>query len=288
MSDIDPNSDPPELTMADSKTKFLWLGSGFPIIVIIWLVYYGYQSPLDKDISFDRLNTLFSGLAFWGVVFAILLQKSELQLQRDELRLTRNELKLTRSEVRGQKEQLEAQNATLKQQRFENTFFSLVNLFNSIVASMEVRTNTAHERPGIFNGRECFIPLYNDLQREYSSQENQTPKVNPLQLCLAAYERFAGYRQEAVGHYFRTFYNIVKFIDKSQIEDKQTYINILRAQLSSSELYLLFYNCLSTYGSEKFKPYVEHFGLLENMTISNLIRRGHKDLYNESAFRSPV
>ena len=225
-------------------------------------------------------NALFSGLAFWGVIYAILLQKSELALQREEL-------ELTRGEVRGQKEQLEAQNRTLKQQRFENTFFSLMNLFNNIVDSIEVTINTGTVSPTTFKGRECFIALYNDLQREYTVKENQAPNGKLLPLCLAAYERFADYRQESVGHYFRTFYNIVKFIEKSQVEDKQTYINILRAQLSSSELYLLFYNCLSKYGSQKFKPYVEQFGLLENITIANLIRQGHKDLYNESAFRSP-
>ncbi len=250
-------------------------------IVASWAMYWVWVAPHVGDNKFDPLNTLFSGLAFWGVIYAILLQRNELALQRKELELTRQEL-------RGQKEQLESQNITLKQQRFENTFFSLVNLFNSIVASMEVKTDTGTSRPVTFKGRECFIPLYNDLQREYSGQENQTPNGTPLQLCVTAYDRFADYRQEAVGHYFRAFYNIVKFIEKSPIEDKQTYINILRAQLSSSELYLLYYNCLSKYGSKKFKPYVEQFGLLENMTIANLIRQGHKDLYNESAFRSPI
>lgn len=43
--------------------------------------------------SFGALNTLFSGLAFAGVIYAILLQKDELSLQREELRLTREELK---------------------------------------------------------------------------------------------------------------------------------------------------------------------------------------------------
>jgi hypothetical protein len=267
-----------EPTRAESKYA-IWIV--LLAIIASWAMYWLWVAPLVSDNKFDPLNTLFSGLAFWGVIYAILLQRNELALQRKELELTRQEL-------RGQKEQLESQNITLKQQRFENTFFSLVNLFNSIVASMEVKTDTATSRPQTFTGRECFIPLYNDFQREYSGQENQTPNVKPLELCSAAYERFADYRQEAVGHYFRTFYNIVKFIEKSQVEDKQTYINILRAQLSSSELYLLFYNCLSKYGSQKFKPYVEQFGLLENMTITNLIRQGHKDLYNESAFKSPV
>jgi hypothetical protein len=99
---------------------------------------------------------------------------------------------------------------------------------------------------------------------------------------------FSEYRQTDVGHYFRTLYNIVKFIasSDSDIENKQIYINIVRAQLSSSELNLLFYNCLSNYGNKKFKPLVEQFGLLENMVLESLIHQGHKELYKESAFKS--
>ena len=41
---------------------------------------------------FGAVNTLFSGLAFAGVIYAIFLQRNELELQRDELRLTRTEL----------------------------------------------------------------------------------------------------------------------------------------------------------------------------------------------------
>ncbi len=42
--------------------------------------------------SFGMTNALFSGLAFAGVVYAILLQRQELALQREELQLTRAEL----------------------------------------------------------------------------------------------------------------------------------------------------------------------------------------------------
>lgn len=36
---------------------------------------------------------MFSGLAFAGIIYTILLQRNELQLQREELRETRDELK---------------------------------------------------------------------------------------------------------------------------------------------------------------------------------------------------
>jgi hypothetical protein len=42
--------------------------------------------------SFGYVNALFAGLAFAGVIYAILLQSKELRLQREELEYTRDEL----------------------------------------------------------------------------------------------------------------------------------------------------------------------------------------------------
>ncbi len=259
--------------------QYLWLG--FPAIIIIWFVYGLYQGKLESDSSFDRLNALFSGLAFWGVIWAILLQKRELNFQR-------RELELTRQEVRGQTEQLEAQNLTMRQQRFENTFFSLLDLFNGIVNSIEItRSRTLGEPPfQIKNGRDCFPTLTKEFSTYYGDQHKSHPDWDHRALCIEAYETFSNSRQYLVGHYFRTLYNIFKFIDTSDINNKQIYFNILRAQLSSSELSLLFYNCISRHGSEKFKPLVEQYGLLEEITDPFLIDPTHRELFNKSAFHS--
>ena len=263
---------------SEDRSKYLWLG--FPFVVFIWLGYgYLQGTLLSIDAPFDRLNTLFSGLAFWGVIYAILLQKSELILQRRELALTRHE-------VRGQKEQLHAQNHTLSQQRFENTFFSLLGLHSSLVNSMEVSPSAF--QGATLKGRECFRHFYSEYQREYTVQKNAHADWGFPALCNEAYERFVAYRQTHVGHYFRTLYNIIKFIAANEIANKHIYINLLRAQLSSSELNLLFYNCLSKYGNEKFKPFVEQFGLLENITVGNLCNQEHANLYPQSAFKSEL
>lgn len=271
---------------AESPERAISLGTGIwivlGVIILVWGAYWIWVAPLVTESKFDPLNALFSGLAFWGVIYAILLQKSELALQRKEL-------ELTRGEVRGQKEQLEAQNLTLKQQQFENTFFSLLDLFNGIVNSIEItRALTPGDTPSVMaKGRECFTKFVSELGNCYTDMRRAHNTWEALLLCPKAYEAFSDFRQSLVGHYFRTLYNIVKFIDTSDISDKQTYMNILRAQLSSSELTLLFYNCLSDYGSEKFKPLVQKYGLLENLDPSTLLIPEHRQLFDESAFQSP-
>lgn len=47
---------------------------------------------------FGGFTALVSGLAFGGVIYAILLQSKELALQREELRLTRDEMRAARAE----------------------------------------------------------------------------------------------------------------------------------------------------------------------------------------------
>lgn len=47
---------------------------------------------------FGGVTALFSGLAFAGMIYAIIMQSQELALQREELSLTRKELEASRKE----------------------------------------------------------------------------------------------------------------------------------------------------------------------------------------------
>ena len=71
------------------------------ISLLQFLLWYGIQHyhPIQDENpnvgfgdSFAPIATLFSGFAFAGVIWAILLQRKELQLQRQDLELTRVEL----------------------------------------------------------------------------------------------------------------------------------------------------------------------------------------------------
>ncbi len=80
------------------------------IIIFIWLYgidivnifYVNNKNLIDsKELgkvgdTFGLINTLFSGLAFAGIIITILLQRIELQEQRKELRLTREEFQVNR------------------------------------------------------------------------------------------------------------------------------------------------------------------------------------------------
>ena len=75
----------------------------FIAIIIIWIIsIFILSNKLENwtergtfGDSFGAINSLFSGLAFGGIIYTILLQRKELKLQREEIVLTRKELKRT-------------------------------------------------------------------------------------------------------------------------------------------------------------------------------------------------
>lgn len=232
---------------------------------------------------FGAINALFSGFAFAVLIFAFLLQREELQLQREELGLQREELAATREEIKGQKEQAIAQNKTLAQQTFENTFFQLLRVHSENVASIDLRKSEATDRI-ISTGRDCFKQFYADFKNAWNNRGDLGAE-DQLKEVQKAYSLFYQQREHDVSHYFRHLYHVVKFVDQSGIDDKQKYVNFVRAQLSSYELLLLFYNCLSNYGFEKFKPLIEKYVLLHTMSANDLVdREKHYALYHPTAY----
>lgn len=75
--------------------------------------------------------------------------------------------------------------------------------------------------------------------------------------------------QTSLSAYFRNMYNLIKFVDNDKYLDKgekKDLITIYRAQLSSPELYVLFFNLRSYFGKKwNNNKYVERYELLKNI-----------------------
>ena len=254
-------------------TVFVGLGVVVTLGLIEAGVYISFHKWEDRGLFGDMsgfANAFFSALAFAGLIIAIFLQREELKLQRQEL-------KLTRSEVKGQKEQLQAQAETLKKQTLENTLFQLLGVHQEILQG--VRSYRVRET----RGREAITGLAGEFKDEYNASQHKGSEGERMR---DAYNKFHHKFQSSIGHYFRNLYQILKFINNSQAgeEDKKLYGRLVRAQLSSDELFLLFYNCLSELGVKKFKPLVEEFAMLHHVPRESLILPEHIELYDPLAF----
>lgn len=153
---------------------------------------------------------------------------------------------------------------------FETSFFNLLNIFhqNELATSFNVsRDNNAVK----FDGKAAFDELYVDFKssgmRKISLQTNERPKT--LADAKREYESFYLSHGKMLGHFFRSLYNIVNYVDSHESFDRQRYINILVSNLNNSQLALLLFNVNSNYGSVKFRPLAKKYFLLENLNYSD-------------------
>ena len=81
----------------------LWGGSW----ILIYSGFWGMEQRGQFGDMFGAVNSLFSGLAFAGVVIAIYMQSQELGLQRKELKLAREAQEKSEQALRAQVEQMQ-------------------------------------------------------------------------------------------------------------------------------------------------------------------------------------
>ena len=220
--------------------------------------------------SAGAINALFSALAFFGVLWALITQKEDSKKQEENIRI----------------------------ERFENTFFQMLSLQQEMVKDLyfpikkEIENNTLTGdnpnstitiEPSSIVGRELFRYIYEENTYSYSGISYKGMKDVLNKFGQEYYEPM--YTTPYFDHYFRHLYRIIKLIDETDLlpndfETKYKYTSIVRGQLSRYELIWIFYNCLSDNGNKKFKPLLETYSLLKNIRIELLAKQSDKDLYN--------
>jgi hypothetical protein len=272
--------------MKIEKNEKIFIGMIVLIVVVLVGAYYliPYLAKDDLPASlglfgdqFGAVNALFSGLAFAGLIYTILLQKEELKAQREELTLTRQE-------IEGQKLELKQQNETFTLQRFETSFFNMLSQHNQMVSEIIINQvrgksivrdiiNTYHLHEQI-----DFVALLRALKSgSYTEEEIKQAVNNNFEEIYSHYQMF-------LGAYFRSLYRVFKFIDESKIQNKRSYTDIIRSQLTDDELCLLFLNGLTNKG-KNFRRYIEEYSLLDNLPLDK-IGDNIRSVYKEKAYKS--
>ncbi len=112
-------------------------------VVVVWMlsflfIYFFINNWSDRGAFgdlFGAVNALFSGLAFAGLLYTIILQKEDLLLQRKEIELNRTELKKSaKAQVKSEKaltEQVEQMKITARL----NALNTLINFYNIQIAN---------------------------------------------------------------------------------------------------------------------------------------------------------
>lgn len=257
---------------------------------------FSFTGVLDLDSS-SKTGEFVGGVvgSFWTLTSVILLFIT-LKLQR-----------------RGLQESSEA----FRRQQFENNFYNLMRTQQEIVNSIEFETKVSG-LPKRYNGRKFFrlaetdlfyihdllaCEDYNeekssyshyktivkryDLSESYHNEVHNKIKDDKQRIITKSYEVLFNRFDYLIGHYFRHLYHILKYLKDSESTDKscvahnnvyENYANFIQAQMSTSELFLLFYNSLCF---PRMKELVVHYNLLENLPLEDLIEEEHEQLYGK-------
>jgi hypothetical protein len=260
--------------------------------------------------KFGAVNALFSGMAFAGIIFTILLQRSDL---------------------------IETRKA-ISHERFDTTLFELLGLHMKITEAVETIGGrgkdafvTFHE---VLKGKDPDFYAFSTLSKLGRDQIRQIidtrvvdrgafpaltdADVNNIQAALekgvralenfldpdlnmhetkivAAYKAAAESNIDDFAHYFRNLYNILKFIDQSdQIfeKEKKRYSRFVRSQLSEAELIVLFYNSIAEIklpgrellelGYPKMSALLVKYDILQNMNPRSMIHPLHRAIFDKN------
>lgn len=222
------------------------------------------------------INTMFSALAFGGVIITIIWQLKANKKQSEENCLN----------------------------RFENVYFNMVQTFESIVEGLSVTLEYNSDLPDLNNNSNTNEEIF-DFQATNNTpiikiNDSKTYKGRETFECIYRIRKenglslFERLRNEVsandlviveLQHYFRYMYRIIKYIDESNLiseTKKYEYAAMFRALLSHYELILLYYDGLSNVGIN-FKELIEKYALLNNLNVGDVKRFDDKE-YNNSAF----
>lgn len=173
----------------------------------------------------------------------------------------------------------EQQRKDIALERFESNLFQLIQIQEEITNNLLFTpTDSADGLYGnVFHGRQVFKILYKEKTFPYWGIESGIREKG-----IISYEEDKDVN--VLDHYFRHLYRVFKYIDETPvfINDKKKryeYACIMRASLSQYELILLFYNCLSSNGREKFKPLIERYAIFNNLRVELLATDSDKELY---------
>lgn len=133
-----------------------WLLGAIVMMVGVCVMFIVVMRNCYPDIAergqfgdqFGALNALFSGLAFFGLIIALLLQSRDLTAQTKSLTLQNEALRLQIDEFKAQKDEMaKAANAQIEMIKVEKVKLSMevekanLNFINSIYSGQERGTN---------------------------------------------------------------------------------------------------------------------------------------------------
>lgn len=260
--------------MNTRKLQWVLIGGAFAAIasyagLLIYLAWPINEISINKagvfGDSFGILTSLFSALAFTGMIITILLQKEELGLQRKELADTRQEIA--------------AQKEILRTQSFNDNFYRLLDYYKDNLSQVVVLDKENNQQITGVSALKYLLDKFSEKQQEYKHYYN--PHDAQL-MKVFEYHLFMDVQQILMkqGRYLRTLQSLLSLVEERLDDDKNLYWNIIESQLTVHEVKYIFYHTLIN-SDEGLGRLVKCSGLIESRAPSSGLPKTHLYVFNE-------
>lgn len=200
--------------------------------------------------SFGVVTSLFSGLAFAGIILTILLQRQELTESREIFRI----------------------------QRFEGSFYRLLELYRKNLEEIRITDAQSGTTYNAIDALKFVCKQLNETMQKYSSflEDEDRRVIYESQLFVEVQKLI---RRQA--RYLGTLQSLLELIERDlpTESEREPYWNIVANQLTSHEARYLFYSCLVANKEDPLLLLMHRSGMIGERFKNNNISRTHKSLY---------
>lgn len=250
-------------------------------VAALALVYFGTWSPPfhAESETLGQMGDFFGGLLNPLVSFLTLIVAiSVWQLQQEELKLTRDELEQTKLAMKDQAE-------TAEQQRQEQRFFDLLNVYFRTVENTRYTHSThpslymraygaaVEHSDEIFEGKAAISNWLSRRTTVLSQYLKDKGSAIPGQSVLKPHIE-GQWTKEAPDQYFDSYFRIVRHLLAEAQHllgaQDQHYVALFRAQLSRTELVLLALHLWLDPEGQAVQHLAGQYGLLTNFPKGDL------------------
>jgi hypothetical protein len=204
--------------------------------------------------SFGVINTLFSGLAFAGLILTIYLQRHELAESKE----------------------------TFRKERFEDSFYRLLGYYRQNLDDIKIvdhRQGTTHDGIGALGF--LIRKLHTTLQRYSPLLETGAPEdqkaynyklFSEAQRILTRQTRYLG-----------TLECLLEQIELElpTVEARRPYWRILQSQLTIFEVKYIFYTCLVAPEGDRLRELIHRSDLSRHRVLASTINHHHLAFYQQ-------
>lgn len=224
------------------------------------LVYFSWpieelsirQAALLGD-SFGIVNSLFSGLAFAGIIITIALQRQELNESR----------------------------AVFKSQKFEDAFYRLLDFYKENLNDITDYNSNDSKLKGIgvlSDQIRKIVPAISQYSGSYSL-DYDIEDLN-AQLLFSEINKNIIHQSRYLGTLESILYLIMNELENKR--DRHFYLKILTSQLTIHEVKYIFYRCLVSKTHSAFVKLINDSRLIESRISESRINGRLIDLYNKN------